>query len=151
MCLLLNVYASWSWRKESFVGEEQCYQGLTAEHVMIVVDFIEGVRGMMVEEAVKKAVGKQTKEAVEGKKEAVARVEKQIRHAEFKIMHLHKLLAVVSVGQLQAMGLCVYRNNNEEKRQKGQGNGKGEREDEHRQTQGGVGQGNNLHLNSKGH
>jgi hypothetical protein len=40
MCLLLNVYASWSWRKERFVGEEQCYQGLTAEHVMIVVDFM---------------------------------------------------------------------------------------------------------------
>jgi hypothetical protein len=151
MCLLLNVYASWSWRKERFVGEEQSYQGLTAEHVMIVVDSMEGVLGRIVEEAVKKAVGKETKEAVEGKKKAVARLEKEIRHAKFQIMHLHTLFAVVSVVQLRAMGLSVYRNNNAKKRQKGQRNGKGEREDEHRQTQGGGGEGNNLHLNGKGH
>jgi hypothetical protein len=43
---------------------------------------------------------------------SISRLEKEIRHAKFKIMHLHKLFAVVSVGQLRAMGLSVYQNNN---------------------------------------
>jgi hypothetical protein len=42
----------------------------------------------------------------------LARLEKEIRQVKFKLMHLHELFAVVSVGQLRAMGLSVYQNNN---------------------------------------
>jgi hypothetical protein len=53
LCLLSNVYACWSWRKEPFVADKQCYQGLAEKHVIMVVDFMEGVLGGIVEVAEK--------------------------------------------------------------------------------------------------
>jgi hypothetical protein len=42
----------------------------------------------------------------------ISRLETEIRRPKFKLIHLHKDFAVVSVGQLRAMGLAVFQNNN---------------------------------------
>jgi hypothetical protein len=55
LCLLLNSHACWSWRKQKFVGEVQCFRGLAEKHVIMVVEFMEGVVGRMVDEAEKMA------------------------------------------------------------------------------------------------
>jgi hypothetical protein len=68
VCLLLKVHACWSWRKQKFVGEEQCFQKLTAVHVMMLFDFMEGVLGRMVEEAEKEEAEKEEAEKEEAKK-----------------------------------------------------------------------------------
>jgi hypothetical protein len=54
LCLLLNSYAYWSWRRATFVGERGvCYRGLAVEHVILVVEFIEGVIGRVVDDGIK--------------------------------------------------------------------------------------------------
>jgi DNA polymerase II small subunit/DNA polymerase delta subunit B len=53
--VLLNSHACWSWRKQKFVGEVQCFRGLAEKHVIMVVEFMEGVVGRMVDEAEKMA------------------------------------------------------------------------------------------------
>jgi hypothetical protein len=66
LCLLLNVYACWSWRKETFVAEKQCYQGLAEKNVIMVVDFMEGVLGGIVEVAEKAGSDEVAEEAAGG-------------------------------------------------------------------------------------
>jgi hypothetical protein len=51
LCLLLNSHACWSWRKQKFVSEVHCFRGLAEKHVIMVVEFMEGVVGRMVDEA----------------------------------------------------------------------------------------------------
>jgi hypothetical protein len=65
-CLLLNVTALWSWRKQRFVGMEQCFQKLTAEHGVLSIDFMEEVGRRMVEEEAEEE--KAEKEEVEEEK-----------------------------------------------------------------------------------
>jgi hypothetical protein len=55
LCLLLNSHACWSWWKQKFVGEVQCFRGLAEKHVIMVVEFMEDVVGRMVDEAEKMA------------------------------------------------------------------------------------------------
>jgi hypothetical protein len=66
LCLLLNVYACWSWRKEKFVAEKQCYQGLAEKHLLMVVNFMEGVLGGIVEVAEKASSEEVAEEAAGG-------------------------------------------------------------------------------------
>jgi hypothetical protein len=63
LCVLLNVEACWVWRKQKFVGEAQCVNGLEDKHVIMVEDFMEGVARKMVDEAGKEAEKKAEKEA----------------------------------------------------------------------------------------
>jgi hypothetical protein len=53
---------SWSWRKQKFVGEAQCFSGVAKRHVIMIVEFMEGVVRRMVDDAKKKASGEEVAE-----------------------------------------------------------------------------------------
>jgi hypothetical protein len=65
LCLLLNVHACYSWRKQKFVEKAQCFRGVAAQHIILIAEFMEGVVRRLVDEASEEVEKKEEKVVAE--------------------------------------------------------------------------------------